>query len=103
CGGQSRGAPGPRAARVGPRVGRKAQSPRKSADQPDMSAQHALAGEARESSGVTSRLLLCYLDRVGGREAIDAVLARCGLADAEAELWDENTWFSFETKIRLFE
>src|SRR4051812_14329646 len=68
-----------------------------------MSTQNALSSEAREASGVTSRLLLCYLDRVGGREAIDAVLARCGLTDAEAELWDENTWFSFETKIRLFE
>src|SRR3954447_1266659 len=68
-----------------------------------MSTQSALRREAREASGVTSRLLLCYLDRVGGREAIDAVLARTGLTDAEAALWDENTWFSFETKIRLFE
>lgn len=68
-----------------------------------MSASSALAGEARETGGVTSRLLLCYLERTGGREAIDAVLARCGLTDAEAELWDENSWFSFETKIRLFE
>ena len=68
-----------------------------------MSAQNALASEAREASGVTSRLLLCYLERVGGREAIDAVLDRCGLTDSEAALWDENTWFSFETKIRLFE
>src|SRR3954464_3563859 len=68
-----------------------------------MSAESALSGEAREASGVTSRLLLCYLERVGGREAIDEVLARTGLADDEAALWDENTWFSFETKIRLFE
>ena len=68
-----------------------------------MSAQGALSGEAREASGVTSRLLLCYLERVGGREAIDEVLARTGLTEAEAALWDENTWFSFETKIRLFE
>src|SRR3954453_1567968 len=68
-----------------------------------MSTQSALSSEAREASGVTSRLLLCYLERVGGREAIDAVLARTGLTEAESELWDENAWFSFETKIRLFE
>ena len=68
-----------------------------------MSSQSALPGEAREASGVTSRLLLCYLERVGGREAIDEVLARTGLTGEEAALWDENTWFSFETKIRLFE
>src|SRR5579884_790964 len=62
-----------------------------------------LAGEARETSGITSVLLLAYLDRAGGQGAVDEVLERCGLADAETELRDENCWFSWETKIRLFE
>src|SRR4051794_32717365 len=68
-----------------------------------MSAPSALVGESREGSGVTSRLLLCYLDLAGGREAVDPVLAPRGLTGAGAELWDENAWFSFDTKIRLFE
>src|SRR5436305_1809362 len=59
--------------------------------------------EARETSGMTSRLMLAYAERVGGREAVDAVLQRAGMADYEAELRDENTWFSFATKVRLFE
>jgi diguanylate cyclase (GGDEF)-like protein len=62
-----------------------------------------LRGEAKETSGVTSALLLAYLDRVGGREAVEGVLRRCGLTDCEAELRDENSWFSWETKIALFE
>src|SRR3954470_11270543 len=59
--------------------------------------------EARETSGMTSRLMLAYAERVGGRAAVDAVLQRAGMADHEAELRDENTWFSFATKVRLFE
>jgi hypothetical protein len=31
------------------------------------------------------------------------VLRRCGLEDCERELRDENSWFSWETKIALFE
>ncbi len=62
-----------------------------------------LSGQPRETSGVTSALLLAYLDRAGGPEAIAQVLERCGLAGCEAELRDENSWFSWETKIALFE
>jgi diguanylate cyclase (GGDEF)-like protein len=62
-----------------------------------------LAEEAKETSGVTSALLLAYLDKVGGQAVVEAVLRRCGLADCERELRDENTWFSWETKIALFE
>ena len=64
---------------------------------------HGLAEEAKETSGLTSALLLAYLDRVGGRDAVEAVLDRCGLQGCEQELRDENTWFSWETKIALFE
>lgn len=62
-----------------------------------------LAGQPRETGGVTSALLLAYLDRAGGPEAVAAVLERCGLSGCEAELRDENCWFSWETKIALFE
>ncbi|MCW2992091.1 MAG: diguanylate cyclase and metal dependent phosphohydrolase [Solirubrobacterales bacterium] len=62
-----------------------------------------LAGEARETAGITTALLLAYLDAVGGREAVEAVLARCDLQGCEAALRDENTWIAWETKIALFE
>jgi len=61
------------------------------------------AREARETNGITSRLMLAYAERVGGRAAVGAVLERAGLAGREAELRDENTWFSFANKVRLFE
>jgi diguanylate cyclase (GGDEF)-like protein len=62
-----------------------------------------LGRQARETSGVTSTLLLAYIDRVGGPDAIADVLRRCGLSDHERELRDENCWFSWQTKIALFE
>src|SRR5437764_14552403 len=62
-----------------------------------------LADEAKETSGVTSALLLAYVERVGGHAAVEAVLRHCGLEDCEQELRDENSWFSWETKIALFE
>jgi hypothetical protein len=62
-----------------------------------------LCGQARETSGVTSALVLAYLDRTGGPDAVAEVLHRCGLSGCEAELRDENCWFSWETKIALFE
>jgi diguanylate cyclase (GGDEF)-like protein/putative nucleotidyltransferase with HDIG domain len=59
--------------------------------------------EPRETSGITSRLVLQYLEKKGGRAAVDEVLRRSGLAGREADLRDENQWFSYEVKIRLFE
>jgi diguanylate cyclase (GGDEF)-like protein/putative nucleotidyltransferase with HDIG domain len=67
------------------------------------SSDSALGGQPREASGVTSALLLAYLDRTGGPEAVNEVLRRCGLSGCEHELRDENSWFSWETKIGLFE
>jgi hypothetical protein len=55
----------------------------------------SLRDEPSETSGVTSALLLEYLDRVGGREALTSVLGRCGLEQCEAELRGENSWFSW--------
>jgi diguanylate cyclase (GGDEF)-like protein/putative nucleotidyltransferase with HDIG domain len=59
--------------------------------------------EARETSGITSKLVLAYVEREGGREAIEEVLGRCGLEGREEEMRDEGHWFPFATKIALFE
>ena len=55
------------------------------------------------TSGLTSRLILEYVEGAGGRRAVDAVLALCGLEGREDELRSETHWFDFATKIRLFE
>lgn len=59
--------------------------------------------EARETSGMTSKLVLAYVEQQGGSAAVKEILGRCGLEDRERELSDESSWFSFEAKIRLFE
>jgi diguanylate cyclase (GGDEF)-like protein/putative nucleotidyltransferase with HDIG domain len=59
--------------------------------------------QAREASAITSRLLLVYAERKGGRSAVEEILYRCGLQGREAELRDENQWFAHRTKIELFE
>ncbi len=65
---------------------------------------HTVAWRAsRAGSGLTSRLVLAFIERKGGREAVEDALSRAGLTDRERELHDENSWFSFEEKIRLWE
>ncbi|HKR99477.1 MAG TPA: hypothetical protein VJU79_08180, partial [Candidatus Dormibacteraeota bacterium] len=59
--------------------------------------------EGHETSGMTSRLILAYVERKGGRPAVQRVLQLCGLEDAEGDLLTESHWFSFATKIRLFQ
>src|SRR5919198_3975923 len=59
--------------------------------------------EAHETSGMTSRLVLDYVERHGGGAAVQRVLALCGLENVEDDLRDESHWFSFATKIRLFQ
>jgi diguanylate cyclase (GGDEF)-like protein len=54
-------------------------------------------------SGITTGLILAYAERVGGREAVVAILARAGLAEREQELRVESAWFSYETKISLWQ
>jgi diguanylate cyclase (GGDEF)-like protein/putative nucleotidyltransferase with HDIG domain len=60
------------------------------------------AEEPRETNGMTSRLILAYVERRGGRAAVERVLQLCGLEDAEPDLRNEGHWFSFATKVRLF-
>src|SRR5215208_4200017 len=59
--------------------------------------------ERRETAGVTSRLILSYVERERGREGVDQLLRLAGLEDEEALLRDENHWFSWEKKIALLE
>jgi diguanylate cyclase (GGDEF)-like protein len=54
-------------------------------------------------SGITTRLILAYAEKVGGRDAVDEVLARSGRAGRDAELHEEGSWFSYDTKIALWE
>jgi diguanylate cyclase (GGDEF)-like protein len=61
------------------------------------------ASEPRETSGITSRLILSYTELVGGRPGVQEVLRQAGLACHEDFFRDENSWFSFATKVRLFE
>jgi diguanylate cyclase (GGDEF)-like protein len=58
---------------------------------------------ARAMSGLTSRLILAYVEREAGPVAVDRVLERSGLEHRRAELLDENSWFSFEDKIVLWQ
>ena len=57
----------------------------------------------RETAGITSRLVLVYVEQVGGRQAVDDLLDRCGMRDRRDQLLDENQWFSYAEKIALFE
>jgi diguanylate cyclase (GGDEF)-like protein len=59
--------------------------------------------ERREASGLTSRLVLAYVEREGGREAVDEVMRTAGLEGRETELRDENAWFADAVRVRLFE
>ena len=61
------------------------------------------ADRAHQASGLTSRLILTYVEGEKGRGAVDAVLELCDLRHREAELRDETCWFSFGVKIQLFE
>src|SRR5829696_6662015 len=59
--------------------------------------------ERRETSGVTSRLILAYVEREQGRDGVDRMLRIAGLEAEEALLRDENHWFSWDKKIALLE
>src|SRR3981081_328903 len=58
---------------------------------------------ARAGSGVTSRLILAYVERERGRRGVQEMLSQAGLAEREAELRDEDCWLSVEEKIRLWD
>jgi diguanylate cyclase (GGDEF)-like protein len=88
------------------------QDPR-DADQVPVGAQRAIRAQApqaaarwrqaRAGSGLTSRFILAYVERHMGRQGVEALLAGAGMAERERELSDENSWFSFEEKIGLWD
>jgi diguanylate cyclase (GGDEF)-like protein len=53
-------------------------------------------------SGLTSRLILAYVEREAGGQAAKDMLAWAGLTGAEERLRDENHWFSYDTKLALW-
>lgn len=57
---------------------------------------------ARETSGVTTRLIVRYVRERGGDEAVARVLERAGSRRTAAELEDESAWTSYAEKIALF-
>ena len=58
---------------------------------------------AHAGSGLTTLLILSYVERGAGRGGVEQVLRRAGLQGREPELRDEDSWFSFDEKIRLWE
>ena len=59
--------------------------------------------EARETGGVTTRLILDYVAREGGADAVQQLLRSRGLEEREADLRNEDHWSSYATKIALLE
>ena len=59
--------------------------------------------EAAHTSGITTALILAHVETCGGSRAVGDVLARVGMSDCEPELRSERSWWSWDTKIALFE
>jgi diguanylate cyclase (GGDEF)-like protein len=58
---------------------------------------------ARETSGTMTALIVQYVRRLGGDEAVERVLARSGVQRTVAELEDEAGWSTYEDKIALWQ
>lgn len=58
--------------------------------------------EPREVSGLTTALILDYVEREGGPDAVHRVLVGSGLAGREKELRDEDRWFADRRRVDLF-
>jgi diguanylate cyclase (GGDEF)-like protein len=63
----------------------------------------ALPSEARETSGATTGVLLRYVRTIGGDDAVGRVLDRAGVPYSAEQLEDQALWWSYATRIRLFE
>jgi diguanylate cyclase (GGDEF)-like protein len=59
-------------------------------------------GEARETSGATTGLVLSFVRQHAGEEAVEEVLRRAGVPFTAAQLALPSTWSSYDTRIRLF-
>ena len=58
---------------------------------------------AHACSGVTTRLILAFVERELGRDAVTELLAKADLPASEQELRNEDSWFSFDFKIALWD
>jgi diguanylate cyclase (GGDEF)-like protein len=58
---------------------------------------------ARETAGVTTRLIVTYVRRHHGDEGVRRLLELAGESREVAVLEDERTWSSYDQKIRLFD
>ncbi|MGY1673687.1 diguanylate cyclase domain-containing protein [Geodermatophilus sp. SYSU D00710] len=59
-------------------------------------------GEAHETSGATTGLLLAFVRQHAGDAAAEEVVRRAGVPFTAAELAEPSTWSSYDTRIRLF-
>ncbi|MEA2423019.1 MAG: hypothetical protein QOF55_2118 [Thermoleophilaceae bacterium] len=59
--------------------------------------------EARQTGGVTTRLILDYVEREAGHAGVERLLRSRGLEGREATLRDEDCWASYATKIALLD
>jgi hypothetical protein len=62
-----------------------------------------MGADGRETSGVTTRVVVQYVRQHGGDRAVEAMLEQAGETRGFDELLDEHGWSSYEQKIRLFE
>ena len=59
--------------------------------------------QARETAGITTRLIIEEIRRWGGNDAVDRLLELADETGRLDELTDERSWLSYHTKIALFE
>jgi diguanylate cyclase (GGDEF)-like protein/putative nucleotidyltransferase with HDIG domain len=71
--------------------------------QPALTPAGEAPAEARQTGGVTTGLILNYVEREAGADALRKLVAACGLEGREKELRDENHWSSYATKIAMLE
>jgi diguanylate cyclase (GGDEF)-like protein len=62
-----------------------------------------MTAAGRETSGVTTRLIVTYVRERFGDDAVDRVLDLAGERRTVAELEDESGWCSYDAKVALFE
>ncbi len=56
-----------------------------------------------QTAGITTAILLSYVESRGGRSAVERVLELSGLLGRESELRDEGTWWTYVQKQALMQ
>jgi diguanylate cyclase (GGDEF)-like protein/putative nucleotidyltransferase with HDIG domain len=60
-------------------------------------------GEPKEVNGAMTALTISYVERKGGRRALDELLEITGLTAREADLRDDNAWLPDQFRVDLLE